>query len=127
VEVENRAVFAQKFAIARSDHDPAAGGENDPGPQDEICERRLLAIAKRRLALDFEDRRDCDAEPLLELGVRIDEHEAQAAGEHAAERGFAGARKSDQIEIAALELHRGIVEDWLVDEGAAAVARNRCR
>jgi hypothetical protein len=49
-------------------------------------------VAKARFALDLENRSDRDAEPALELGVRVDEDQAEAPGELTTERRFARAR-----------------------------------
>src|SRR5206468_12629348 len=100
------------------------GCENDARSQDEIGKCRLLAIAKGVLAFDFEDCRDRDAKTGFELSVRIDEDEAKPSREHPAERRFACARKSNQIEIAALKLHRSIVEDSLPRPGIPAQLPN---
>ena len=98
--------------LAATNHDAAAGGEHDAGAQDEQGERRLLAIAEARLAFDFENGRNGDAERALELPVGVDELLVEPAGELAAERGLARARKSHQIQIAPMQIHRGIVEEF---------------
>ena len=94
-----------------------------PVRSDEHGERRLLAIAEARLALDLENGRNGDAERALELAVGVDERLVEPAGELAAERGLARARKSDQKQIAPMQIHRGIVEEF---RGAGPARRGRC-
>ena len=78
VQVDDRAVGLQPFAIRRPDHDAAAGREHDVRQRSELGERRLLAIAEARFAFDLEDRRDRHAELALELGVGVDEASCRA-------------------------------------------------
>src|SRR4029453_6132600 len=92
MEVEDRSVGAQAHPVRRANHDTAAGGENNAGGQDEILEGRLLAITKRGFAFDFEYGWNRHAEPRFELGIGIDEHEAQTTCEHLPKRRFACAR-----------------------------------
>ena len=70
----------------------------------ELGERRFLAIAEDRLALDLEDRRDRDAEPPLELGVGVDEGVPSRRASCAPERRLARAGQSDQKQIAAMQV-----------------------
>ena len=94
-----------------------------PRALDERGERGFLAIAEARLAFDFENGRNGDAERALELAVGVDERLVEPAGELAAERGFARARKTHQIQIAPMQIHRGIVVENRRARPAAAGAR----
>jgi hypothetical protein len=110
---------------------PPPGREHDTGQSRELRQHRLLAIAKRRFALDLEYRGNGHAELALELGVGVDEGLVEAPRELPAKRRFAGAGQADEIEIAAMQLHPGIVVDApmrlpkSVDESSAGRDRSR--
>ncbi len=77
----------------------------------ELGQHGLFAVAKARLALDLEDRRDRHSELALELGIGVDEGLGEAPRQLAPERRFARARQPDQKQIAPMQMHPRIVVD----------------
>ncbi len=108
VQVEHGAEFTEPRAVGGTQDRAATRGQHDAFELRQLREGGLLAVAEARLALDFEDRRDGDAELVLQLVVGIDEALVQAARQLAAERGLARARKPDQKQIAPVQRHRGM-------------------
>ena len=122
VQIDHRAVLLQALTVRGPDHDAAAGREHHIGEGSQLGQHGLLAVAEARFALDLEDRRNRHAELALELRIRVDERLAESPRELPSERRLAGARQSDQVKIAPMQMHPRIVEDspWPDDRAATA-------
>src|SRR6266702_4343467 len=68
----------------------SAEREDDSGAAQSGGEGLRLELAEVRLAVGGEDGWDAEAGALLDTGVEVEEVPAEAVGEHAADRGFAG-------------------------------------
>ena len=129
VQIDDGAAFGEPSAVRLADHRAASGSQHDVLEQHQVGDHRLLAVAKRDLALDLEDRGDRHAQASLELMVGIDVALAQAARELPPERRLARAHETDEIEVAAMQLHPRIVANGTrrAGRGAREAARGGCR
>ncbi len=95
--------FAHQPAGARIDHGAAAGGDHRLGPGDQARDHAALACAELGLAVAGEDFRHRAAGGALDLVVGVDEGEAEADRELAADRGLAGSHQAHEDQRAAAE------------------------
>src|SRR5690606_32686276 len=78
-----------------------AGRDDDAALGGELGEAFPFPLAKAPLALLLEDERDINAGAPLDLGVAVEEAEAQRLRELAADSRLAGAHRADQIDVGA--------------------------
>jgi hypothetical protein len=104
-----RPCFAQRFAARQPPDDTASRRQHDVRPLRQLVDQRLLAVAKRLLALDLEDRRDRHAGATLELDVGVDELEREPPRDLPAERRLARTHHADEEEVAAVQRHSRII------------------
>lgn len=100
-EVDHGAARLQPLPVEGVEHGAAASAENDAAALGELVDDANLALAETRFSLDLEDGGYGDPATGLDRMVRIDEFEATAARQQAADGRLAGAHQADEKNIGA--------------------------
>ncbi len=106
LQIHHRAAFGQQAPVLRIEHRAAAGREHDPVEQRQPLDRLLFAGTESGLAFLFEDERDVDAGPVLDVGIAVMERKVQQPRELAPDGALSRAHRTDQIDVL-LGNHRG--------------------
>ena len=100
MQVHHAGAFAHQLPAVGIQHSTAAGRQQLAFAEQQIGQHLALAGAKPLFAFAVENGADAGAGALLNLTVGIDEAQAQTLGEPSPDRGFPGAHRTDQDQIA---------------------------
>src|SRR5438045_9399895 len=92
MQIQHGAVLLECGSVGRQQDRAAPRCEDYIRVSNEFADDRRFALTEAGLAFEFEDHRNGDAEPALELGIGIVELFLQPLAEQAAERRLAASR-----------------------------------
>lgn len=100
MQVHHAGAVAHQLPAVGIQHRSATRGQQLTFPTQQLGQHLTLAYTETILAFAVENGADAGAGPLFNLPVGIDEAQAQTLGEPSPDRGFPGAHRTDQDQIA---------------------------
>ena len=95
-QIDDGGTRVQRLAVVGPQHRAATRGQHTVVPTRQLIDDLVFELPKRRLALTLEIAADRFADPLLDLGVAVNEWQVKAAGQVSPDRGFAAAGQADE-------------------------------